>query len=143
MYAGGAETVGLYTSIYPLQRSLIATLTPQTYSTINTFILAMLLHPHVLSKAQEEIDSVVGPTRLPEFEDREQLPYIEAIFQEVLRWRPVAPLGQRTRGKYSAPAGLTLNAWQASRTARCRTTRTTACLFPKARWSLRMPCTCS
>ncbi|KAJ8488284.1 hypothetical protein ONZ51_g3644 [Trametes cubensis] len=72
MYAGGAET---------------------TYSTINTFILAMLLHPHVLSKAQEEIDSVVGPTRLPEFEDREQLPYIEAIFQEVLRWRPVAPLG--------------------------------------------------
>ena len=57
----------------------------QTYSTINTFILAMVLHPHVLKKAQEEIDRVVGPNRLPDFDDRENLPYIEAIFQEVLR----------------------------------------------------------
>lgn len=57
----------------------------QTYSTINTFILAMVLHPHVLKKAQEEIDRVIGPKRLPEFDDRENLPYIEAIFQEVLR----------------------------------------------------------
>lgn len=65
----------------------------QTYSTINTFILAMVLHPHVLKKAQEEIDRVVGPKRLPDFDDRESLPYIEAIFQEVLRWRPVVPLG--------------------------------------------------
>lgn len=45
----------------------------------------MLLHPHVLTKAQEEIDRVVGPKRLPDFDDRESLPYIEAIFQEVLR----------------------------------------------------------
>lgn len=57
----------------------------QTYSTINTFILAMVLHPHVLEKAQEEIDRVVGAGRLPDFDDRESLPYIEAVFQEVLR----------------------------------------------------------
>ncbi len=46
----------------------------------------MVLHPQVLKKAHEEIDRVVGPKRLPDFEDRENLPYIEAIFQEVLRY---------------------------------------------------------
>ena len=45
----------------------------------------MVLHPHVLEKAQEEIDRVVGAGRLPDFDDRESLPYIEAVFQEVLR----------------------------------------------------------
>lgn len=60
----------------------------QTYSTITTFMLAMVLHPHVLDKAHEEIDRVVGPKRLPDFDDRENLPYIEGIFQEVLRYVP-------------------------------------------------------
>ncbi|KAJ7147104.1 cytochrome P450 [Mycena crocata] len=44
-------------------------------------------------KAQSEIDSVTGFSRLPIFEDRQSLPYVEAIFREVMRWRPVAPLG--------------------------------------------------
>lgn len=30
----------------------------------------------------------VGPVHLPTFEDRYQLPYIEAIYRELLRWRP-------------------------------------------------------
>ncbi|CDO69014.1 hypothetical protein BN946_scf184834.g21 [Trametes cinnabarina] len=81
IYAGGAETVRL------------SELLIFTYSTINTFVLAMVLHPYVLRRAQEEIDMVIGVKRLPDFDDRENLPYIEAIFQEVLRWRPVVPLG--------------------------------------------------
>ncbi|KAG5639445.1 hypothetical protein H0H81_002316, partial [Sphagnurus paluster] len=36
--------------------------------------------------AQEEIDAVIGAQRLPEFHDREQLPYIECLLQEVLRY---------------------------------------------------------
>jgi hypothetical protein len=43
--------------------------------------------------AQLEIDSVVGRDRLPTFEDKPTLPYITAMVNEVLRWRPVAPLG--------------------------------------------------
>ncbi|KAF8997615.1 cytochrome P450 [Cyathus striatus] len=43
-------------------------------------------------KAQKEIDEVIGG-RLPEYEDRESLPYVEAIYREVMRWHPVAPLG--------------------------------------------------
>lgn len=56
-------------------------------------MLLMNLHPEVQAKAHEEIDRVVGRDRLPNFEDRENLPYINAIVKEVLRWHPVSPLG--------------------------------------------------
>jgi hypothetical protein len=45
----------------------------------------MILHPEYQLKAQKEIDSVVGDLRLPEFEDREHLPLVDGILQEVLR----------------------------------------------------------
>ncbi|KAF7342873.1 O-methylsterigmatocystin oxidoreductase [Mycena sanguinolenta] len=45
------------------------------------------------AKAQKEIDSVVGDMRLPEFRDREELPFVEGILQETLRWIPAVPLG--------------------------------------------------
>lgn len=54
----------------------------------------MVLYPEVQAKAQEEIDRVVGNNRLPHFEDRANLPYIEAVFLETLRWHPVSPMGQ-------------------------------------------------
>ena len=56
-------------------------------------MLAMCLYPDVLRKAQEEIDAVVGRDRMPTFADTPRLPYIRAMVKEVLRWRPVAPLG--------------------------------------------------
>lgn len=49
--------------------------------------------PDVQKKAQQEIDRVVGRNRLPTYNDWEFLPYTEAIMREVLRWRPVLPLG--------------------------------------------------
>jgi cytochrome P450 len=56
----------------------------------------MTLYPDVQKRAQAEIDSVVGNSRLPSHEDRTNLPYVEALFKEVLRWNPVAPLGEDT-----------------------------------------------
>lgn len=53
----------------------------------------MVLHPEILKRAQDEVDAVVGRLRLPNLNDRQNLPYIDAIVKEVLRWRPVAPLG--------------------------------------------------
>ena len=53
----------------------------------------MTLYPDVQKYAQAELDNVVGPTKLPDFEDRPNLPYIEAILSEALRWLPVTPLG--------------------------------------------------
>ncbi|KAJ7053961.1 cytochrome P450 [Mycena amicta] len=63
-----------------------------TVSAISTFVLAMATYPDIQRKAQAEIDGVVGSQRLPEFSDKDKLPYIEAIYREVLRWKPVAPL---------------------------------------------------
>ena len=57
-------------------------------------MLAMAKHPNVQKAGQKAIDAVAGPQgRLPDFDDIEQLPYVEAIMKETLRWHPVAPLG--------------------------------------------------
>ncbi|KAJ3502046.1 hypothetical protein NLJ89_g9063 [Agrocybe chaxingu] len=72
LYSGGADT---------------------TVAAIYAFFLAMALHPDVMRKAQEEIDVVVGSNRLPNFSDRDALPYINAIVLEVLRWHTVTPTG--------------------------------------------------
>ncbi|EIN06339.1 cytochrome P450 [Punctularia strigosozonata HHB-11173 SS5] len=70
-YAGGADT---------------------TVSAIYTFFLAMAKHPHVVHRAWQQLDEVLGDHRLPTFEDQERLPYITAICKEVMRWQSVAPL---------------------------------------------------
>lgn len=67
-----------------------------------TFFLAMVLFPGVQERAQAELDTVVGTDRLPDFSDRNQLPYIAALIKEVWRWQPVAPLGERVACELSA-----------------------------------------
>ncbi|GJE97076.1 cytochrome P450 [Phanerochaete sordida] len=72
IFAGGAET---------------------GYHTITTFIACMLLNPEAQQKGHEEILRVVGTGRLPDFTDRDMLPYIDCIVQETERWHPVTPIG--------------------------------------------------
>ena len=62
---------------------------------ICTFILYMLSHPEVLKKAREEVDSVVGADRMPDWDDEPHLPYVVACIKELLRHRPAAPLGMQ------------------------------------------------
>lgn len=50
-----------------------------------TFMLAMVQYPAVQNKAQEELDRVVGPDRLPDFHDAPHLPYLNALLKEVTR----------------------------------------------------------
>ncbi|EKM78384.1 hypothetical protein AGABI1DRAFT_41945 [Agaricus bisporus var. burnettii JB137-S8] len=64
-----------------------------TAGTLSVFTLAMLIFPEVLKKAQEEVDRVVGSERMPEFHDKDQLPYVTALINETLRWRPIPVLG--------------------------------------------------
>ncbi|KAJ7258207.1 cytochrome P450 [Mycena rebaudengoi] len=63
----------------------------QTVSALETLILAMALNPDIQPRAQEAIDKVVGTGRLPDFSHN--IPYVDAIVREVLRWGPVAPMG--------------------------------------------------
>ncbi|ELU40496.1 cytochrome P450 [Rhizoctonia solani AG-1 IA] len=79
----------------------IAMLTPpiinQPGRTLANFLLnviaMMVLHPHVQLRAQQELDAVLGPATLPTIADRERLPYIRNLIDEVLRMHPVVPLG--------------------------------------------------
>lgn len=64
-----------------------------TTSSTLSFILAMCVFPEAQQKAQEEIDRVVGPDRMPEWSDESSLPYVSALVSEVLRWRSVTTLG--------------------------------------------------
>ncbi|KAJ8523218.1 hypothetical protein ONZ45_g349 [Pleurotus djamor] len=56
------------------------------------FLIAMVLYPGVQKRAHEELDHVVGRSRMPTLQDYEHLPYIRAIVKEVMRWRPAFPM---------------------------------------------------
>ncbi|KAF8917194.1 cytochrome P450 [Mucidula mucida] len=63
-----------------------------TVAVVLSAILALVHHPEVQAKAHGELDEVVGRNRIPDFDDQSQLPYIEAVLLEAMRWRPVTPL---------------------------------------------------
>ena len=62
--------------------------------TMLSFVVAVLLRPEIQKMAKEELDTVTRRERLPTFEDRPKLPFVNAVCKEVMRWRPVAPLGE-------------------------------------------------
>ncbi|KAJ8518591.1 hypothetical protein ONZ45_g4347 [Pleurotus djamor] len=91
-----------------------------TVAAIGFFVQGILTNPSVLTKAQAEIDRVIGPNRLPDFEDEPSLPYISAIVKETLRWRTITPISiphlsthDDTYKGYRIPAGTNIipNAW--------------------------------
>ncbi|KIJ26837.1 hypothetical protein M422DRAFT_785117 [Sphaerobolus stellatus SS14] len=66
--------------------------TDTTIAAVTCFFLAMAMFPEVQKKAQREIDSVIGTHRLPDFSDRDSLPYINAIIKEAMRWQTIVPI---------------------------------------------------
>ena len=65
----------------------------QTVSTIQGACLALSLYPAALKAVQAELDAVVGPNRMPDFDDESALVYMRATIMEALRWHNVTPLG--------------------------------------------------
>lgn len=59
--------------------------TETTSASLALFSMAMILHPECQKRGQEEIDLVVGKDRLPMFADKDSLPYVTCIAQEILR----------------------------------------------------------
>ncbi|KAI1409932.1 putative cytochrome P450 [Hypoxylon sp. FL1857] len=100
--------------------SLIEAGSSTTSDELFGFLMAMVTHPDVQRRAQEEVDSVVGTGRLPTLEDMESLPYIRGCVKETLRWMPTtallvphAPLKDDVYQDYIIPAGasVVLNVW--------------------------------
>ncbi|KAI0675578.1 CyP450 monooxygenase [Trametes maxima] len=63
-----------------------------TFSALHAVFAALALFPDVQKLAQAELDAVVGPSRLPDFDDSEALVYVSALIKELFRWHVVAPL---------------------------------------------------
>ncbi|KAF8999672.1 cytochrome P450 [Cyathus striatus] len=92
-----------------------------TLAGVQSFFLAMVLFPSAQAKAQSEIDAVIGSERLPTLEDRANLPYVEALYWEVLRFYPFVPLSiphvvreDDVHNGYLIPKGTTIvpNVWR-------------------------------
>lgn len=86
-------------------------------------ITELINHPEALQKAQNEIDQVIGKSRLVEESDIAQLPYLQAIIKETFRLHPPIPMLARksvtetTVGNYTVPEGsiLFVNLWSMGR----------------------------
>lgn len=55
----------------------------QTAAIMQWFSALIPAYPEIQKKAQEELDRVVGRSRLPNIEDEKNLPYCHAIVKEV------------------------------------------------------------
>ncbi|EJF57200.1 cytochrome P450 [Dichomitus squalens LYAD-421 SS1] len=94
------------------------------FSTVQTMFMAMALNPEIQKRAQAELDAVVGPHRLPDFSDQQNLVYVNATIREALWWQAVSPFSlphvtvedDEFRG-YFLPAGSIIlpNVWACTR----------------------------
>ncbi|XP_077233172.1 cytochrome P450 CYP82D47-like [Tasmannia lanceolata] len=93
-----------------------------------TWVLSLLLnHPHVLKKAQDELDIHVGKDRQVDESDINNLVYLQAIIKETMRLYPAAPLNVPHSAiedcqvdGYHVPAGtrIMVNLWKLQRDPR-------------------------
>ncbi|KAJ1409906.1 Cytochrome P450 [Sesbania bispinosa] len=91
--------------------------------TIEWALAELINHPHVMEKARQEIDSVIGKSRLIQESDLPNLTYLRAIVKETLRIHPTAPLLGRESSEscnvcgYEIPAKtmLFVNLWSMGR----------------------------
>ncbi|XP_010934114.1 xanthotoxin 5-hydroxylase CYP82C4-like [Elaeis guineensis] len=96
-----------------------------TTSVTMTWALALMLnHPHVLRKAQEELEAHVGRARNVNESDVEKLVYLQAIVKETLRLYPPGPILLPHQAMedcqvagFDVPAGtqVLVNAWAIQR----------------------------
>ncbi|PRQ39956.1 putative geraniol 8-hydroxylase [Rosa chinensis] len=65
--------------------------TETTSATVEWAMAELLCNPEVLSKAQAELNQVIGKGKLVEESDIVRLPYLQAIIKETFRLHPVFP----------------------------------------------------
>ncbi|XP_056880939.1 vitamin D 25-hydroxylase isoform X2 [Takifugu flavidus] len=78
--------------IYSVGELIIAG-TETTTNTLRWAMLYMALYPNIQERVHREIDSVLANGRMPTLEDKQKMPYVEAVLHEVLRFCNIVPLG--------------------------------------------------
>lgn len=62
--------------------------------TFHWTIAIMCNHPEVQKKVADEIDQFIKANgRVPEFTEREQVPYCISVMKECMRYKPPTPFG--------------------------------------------------
>ncbi|KAF5935544.1 hypothetical protein HYC85_026673 [Camellia sinensis] len=89
---GSPVNVGEQTHVKVLLRDMVVGGTDTTSNTVEFSMAEMLNKPKVTRKSQQELDTVIGKTITLEEPDIHKLPYLNAVFKEVLRLHPVLPL---------------------------------------------------
>ncbi|XP_072836632.2 cytochrome P450 2F2-like isoform X6 [Pogona vitticeps] len=64
-----------------------------TARTLQWGLLYMMVYPEIQEKCQQEMDAVLRNNACLKYEDRERLPYTNAVIHEILRFSSVVPLG--------------------------------------------------
>ncbi|XP_066532442.1 cytochrome P450 2J2-like isoform X2 [Hoplias malabaricus] len=89
--------------------------TETTTNTLRWALLYMLKYPQMQEKVQEEIDQVIGRSRLPTMADKASMPYTNAVLHEVNRKGNIVPLNMSrvaikdtTLGDYFVPKGTVM-----------------------------------
>ncbi|XP_078517153.1 cytochrome P450 2G1-like [Lissotriton helveticus] len=72
-----------------------------TATTLTYGCLILLKYPKVKEKVQDEIDQVIGRHRQSSIEDRNKMPYTDAVIHEIQRYSNILPFG--------APHSVTCN----------------------------------
>ncbi|CAF99656.1 unnamed protein product, partial [Tetraodon nigroviridis] len=78
--------------IYSVGELIIAG-TETTTNTLRWAMLYMALYPNIQERVHREIDSVLPNGRMPTLEDKQKMPYVEAVLHEILRFCNIVPLG--------------------------------------------------
>ncbi|KAL3604221.1 hypothetical protein D5086_005080 [Populus alba] len=78
--------------IKALIQDMIAAATDTSAVTNEWAMAEVIKHPRVLSKIQQELDSVVGPNRMVTESDLAHLNYLRCVVRETFRMHPAGPL---------------------------------------------------
>uniref|UniRef100_A0A8C4TD67 Uncharacterized protein n=1 Tax=Erpetoichthys calabaricus TaxID=27687 RepID=A0A8C4TD67_ERPCA len=91
--------------------------TETTSTTLRWALLYMMKYPDVQEKVQKEIDAILGRDQPPLMQDRNSLPYTNAVIHEIQRMADIIPLNQARQaiedmslgGHFIPKVGINLN----------------------------------
>ncbi|XP_060890908.1 cytochrome P450 2J4-like [Labrus mixtus] len=91
---------------------LFAAGTETTTTTLHWGLLYMIYYPQIQERVQAEIDAVIDSSRVPSLNDKEDMPYTNAVVHEIQRMANIIPLNvarmatkDTTLDKYTIPKG--------------------------------------